>query len=237
LSQNIRAVSRVTRTRAQAKESYDKMSLFYDYLAGGFEQRYSNIALKRLNIVAGETVLEIGCGTGKCLKQIAESVGATGRVHGIDISTGMLAVSKRRLEKARLANRVELTCDDAVKMPYPDISFDVVFTSFVLELFDTPEIPQVLTGIKRVLRPNGRVGVISMSKAAGASPLLRLYEWLHQKLPQYIDCRPIYVEQSLQDIGFEIRHKERVSLLGLPGDIVIGAKPVLKIGVQEPGAA
>jgi demethylmenaquinone methyltransferase/2-methoxy-6-polyprenyl-1,4-benzoquinol methylase len=229
MSSGLHTVLRVTRTKAQAKESYDKMSPFYDYFAGLFEQKYRNVALKRLNITRGETVLEIGFGTGHCLKQMAEAVGEEGRVYGIDISSGMLVASRRRLEKAGLWNRVELTCDDAMKMPYADNKFDAVFTSFALELFDSPEIPQVLAEIRRVLRPNGRVGVISMSKEDGASPLLKLYEWLHQKLPQYVDCRPIYVEQSIKDAGFGIQYKERVSLLGLPGDIVIGTKPASSV--------
>jgi len=229
MSSDLYPVLRVNRTKAQAKESYDKMSPFYDYFAGIFEQKYRNMALKRLNITKGETVLEIGFGTGHCLKQMAEVVGEEGRVYGIDISSGMLVASRRRLEKAGLRNRVELTCDDAMKMPYTDNTFDAVFSSFALELFDSPEIPQVLAEIRRVLRPNGRVGVISMSKEDGDSPLLKLYEWSHQKLPQYVDCRPIYVEQSIKDAGFGIQYKERVSLLGLPGDIVIGTKPASSV--------
>lgn len=215
---------RVTRTKVQAKESYDRMSPFYDFFAGVFEQRYRNMALKRLNIASGETVFEIGFGTGHCLKQMAELVGEEGRVYGIDISSGMLVASSRRLKKAGLWNRVELICEDAMKMPYTDNKFDAVFTSFALELFDSPEIPQLLAEIRRVLKPNGRLGVVSMSKEDGASPLMKMYEWLHQKLPQYVDCRPIYVEQSIKDAGFGIQYKERVSLLGLPGEIVIGTK-------------
>jgi demethylmenaquinone methyltransferase/2-methoxy-6-polyprenyl-1,4-benzoquinol methylase len=224
MSSDPHTVLRVTRTKAQAKESYDRMSPFYDYFAGIFERNYRNRALKRLNIAAGETVLEVGFGTGHCLKQMAEAVGEGGKVYGIDLSSGMLAASKRRLEKAGLWNRVELTCDDAMKMPYTDNKFDAVFSSFALELFDSPEIPKVLAEIRRVLRTSGRVGIISMSKEDGASLLLKLYEWLHRKLPQYVDCRPIYVEHSMKGAGFGIQYKERVSLLGLPGDIVIGTK-------------
>jgi demethylmenaquinone methyltransferase/2-methoxy-6-polyprenyl-1,4-benzoquinol methylase len=183
------------------------------------------LALKCLNITGGEIVLEVGFGTGKCLKQMAAAVGEDGKVYGIDISSGMLSVSRRRLEKAGLWNRVELVCDDALKMPYKDNKFNAVFSSFSLELFDVPEIPKVLAEIRRVLKPDGRVGVISMSKAARPSSLQRLYEWLHLKFPNTIDCRPIYVERSLLDAGFEILYKERISLWGLPADIVIGTKP------------
>lgn len=225
MNSNLRTVSRVSRTTAQAKKSYDRMSWLYDYLAGPFERRYRDTGLRRLNIAKGEKVLEIGFGTGHCLEQMAEAVGEEGKVCGIDISSGMLIASKRRLERAGLWNRVELTCEDATKMPYPDGEFNAAFSSFALELFDSPEIPRVLAEVKRVLKPTGRIGIVSMSKGEDDSTLLSLYEWLHERVPQYVDCRPIYVEQSIRDAGFEIRYRERVSLLGLPGEIVIGAKP------------
>jgi demethylmenaquinone methyltransferase/2-methoxy-6-polyprenyl-1,4-benzoquinol methylase len=94
--------------------------------------------------------------------------------------------------------------------------------SFTLELFDTPEIGKVLEEVKRVLKSRGRLGVVSMSKEDGESKLVRLYEWVHKKWPRYVDCRPIYVEQSLKDAGYEIKSKRKVSLLGLlSGEIVI----------------
>ncbi|MFQ5906597.1 MAG: class I SAM-dependent methyltransferase, partial [bacterium] len=218
-------ILRVHRTKAQAKDNYDKISRFYDCFAGVFEKKYRKRALHLLEIERGETVLEIGFGTGHCLMQIAESVGEDGKVCGIDISSGMLEVSTRRLEEAGLLDRVELRCEDASQMPYEDNKFDAVFMSFTLELFDTPEIPKVLAESRRVLIPNGRLGVVSMSRENGDSILLRLYEWTHRKFPQYVDCRPIYVERSLKDAGFEIRQKEKVRLLGLPGEIVIAVSP------------
>ena len=221
MGSDIHSILPVNRTRSQAKESYDKLSPFYDYFSGGLERSFRNKALERLHITDGEIVLEIGFGTGRCLQQMADAVGHGGRVYGIDISSGMLAVSKRRLDKAGLWDRVELTCDDALAMPYDTNKFDAAFMSFTLELFDIGEIPQVLAEIGRVLKPGGRLGVISMSKAGGSSLLLKLYEWLHKKIPQYVDCRPIYVQHSIKDAGFKIKHHERVNLMGLPAEIVI----------------
>jgi demethylmenaquinone methyltransferase/2-methoxy-6-polyprenyl-1,4-benzoquinol methylase len=179
------------------------------------------MALERLSIREGETILEVGFGSGHCLRQIAQSVGQAGRAYGIDISSGMLEVTKKKLEKARLMVRAELYCGDAASLPYDDNTFDAVFMSFTLELFDTPEIGKVLEEIERVLKPGGRLGVTNMSKEGGESRLLRLYEWVHKKWPKYVDCRPIYIEQSLTDTGYEIKSKEKISLLGLPGEIVI----------------
>lgn len=137
----------------------------------------------------------------------------------------MLEVTRRKLERARLIDRVELCCGDAVSLPYLDSTFDTVFMSYTLELFDTPEIQGVLEEAKRVLKSKSRLGVVSMSKENGASILLRLYEWAHKKWPKYLDCRPIYVEESLAEAGYEITSKERVRLFGLPSNIVVAHKP------------
>ena len=218
------AILPVGRSKEEAKQTYDRISKFYDYLTGTFERKYAEMALEHLSIQEGEIVLEIGFGTGHCLKRIAVSVGQKGKAYGIDISSGMLEVTRRRLERARLIDRVELYCEDAANLPYDDNTFDVVFMSFTLELFDTPEIPKVLEEAKRVLRPVGRLAVVSMSKEHGASRLLRLYEWAHRKWPKYIDCRPIWVEASLIDAGYTIQSKQKVRLIGLPGEIVVGVK-------------
>ncbi|HUX47556.1 MAG TPA: methyltransferase domain-containing protein [Dehalococcoidia bacterium] len=164
----------VTRTKEEAKRSYNRISRYYDYLTGAFERKYAEMALERLSVSEGETVLEIGFGTGHCLKRITESVGPKGKAYGIDISTGMMEISKERLEKADLEDRVKLFCGDAANLPFDDSVFDAVFMSFTLELFDTPEIPKVLEQIKRVLKPEGRLAVVSISKENGESIFLRL---------------------------------------------------------------
>ena len=214
----------VPRTKAEAKRLYDRISPVYDYLTAAFERKYAEKALRRLFLGEGETVLEIGFGSGYCLQRIAESVGETGKAHGVDISSGMLEVTKRRLDKAGLMDRVQLYLGDAASLPYGDNTFDAAFMSYTLELFDTDEIPRVLGEVKRVLKTRGRLAVASLSKANGESALLRLYEWTHKKWPKYVDCRPIYVEQSIRDAGYEIRTKERVKLFGLPGEIVVAVK-------------
>ncbi len=218
------AILPVSRSKEEAKYFYDRISRFYDYLSGAFERKYTEMALGQLSLQEGETVLEIGFGTGHSLKKIARSIGQKGKAYGIDISSGMLAVARRKLEKAGLRGNVELCCGDATNLPYADNTFDAAFMSFTLELFDTPEIPGVLEEVRRVLRPAGRLGVVSISREDGGSRLLRLYEWIHQKWPKYVDCRPIYVESSLLDAGCKIQSKQKVRLMGLPREIVIAVK-------------
>ena len=108
-------------------------------------------------------------------------------------------------------------------LPFRAEFFDAIFMSFMLELFDTPEIPTVLREARRVLRPGGRICVVAMSRK-GDSALLRLYEWLHRTFPAYVDCRPIFVQDAIEDAGFQVVDTTTVFLWGLPGEIVAAKK-------------
>jgi ubiquinone/menaquinone biosynthesis C-methylase UbiE len=224
----------VPRTREEARQTYDRFSRYYDYtVVGAFGRKYAAMALKRLSIAEGETVLEIGSGTGYCLKLMAERVGQSGKVCGIDISSRMIGRTRKRLERAGLAQRVALYCGDAASLPFADDAFDAVLANFVLEVLDTPDITVVLQQVKRVLKPGGRLGLASMSKEDGHSIAVRLYEWIHNKWPKWLGSRPIYAEQFLTDAGYQIRSKEKVRIFRLPAEIIVAVKAISGNAVQH----
>lgn len=105
--------SRVTRSKEEAKVTYDRLSRWYDLIAGWAERKAVVSGLDLLAAAPGETILEIGYGTGQSLAALAHAVGPTGHVYGIDISEGMRRVASRRLRKAGLSDRVTLLCGDA----------------------------------------------------------------------------------------------------------------------------
>jgi demethylmenaquinone methyltransferase/2-methoxy-6-polyprenyl-1,4-benzoquinol methylase len=137
----------------------------------------------------------------------------------------MYNVASARVEEAGLSKRVDLKCGDAVQLPYEPDSFDAIFTSFTLELFDSPEIPIVLQECRRVLRGGGRLGVVAMSKRGEAGLPVRLYEWAHEKIPNYVDCRPISVQKMLANAGFQVIERIEMKMWGLPVDAVLVSKP------------
>jgi demethylmenaquinone methyltransferase/2-methoxy-6-polyprenyl-1,4-benzoquinol methylase len=217
-------VARVTRTKQEAKASYDRLSRWYDVLAGRFEGKYRGVGLQMLGAREGEKVLEIGFGTGHCILALAQSVGSSGKVYGIDISEGMFNITQSRVREAGLAERVELKCGDAAKLPFEAGTFDAVFVSFTLELFDTPEIPVVLNECQRILRSGGRISIVAMSKRGKDTLSMRLYEWAHRKFPKFFDCRPILVQKALEGAGFLICDAIEMSMLGLSGEAVLAER-------------
>ncbi len=217
------SISRVKRSRQSAQASNDRLSRWYDAIARS-EDRFVQAGLRQLDVKEGEKVLEIGFGTGRAVLALASAVGGSGNVHGIDLSPGMLRVTQTKVEQARLSARVELRCADAAALPFMAGLFDAVFMSFSLELFDTPEIPMVLDECRRVLRPGGRMCVVAMSKPPKPGLAVRIYEWLHGRFPQYLDCRPIFVKQALEQAGLQVLEAIADSMYGLPVEVVLGAK-------------
>ena len=214
----------VFQTRDQTRAFYNKISGVYDLLADRSEAPVRRAGLHLLDMRASEKVLEIGFGTGHSLVRLAEAIGPAGQVLGLDLSDKMLAVAKSNVAQAGLSARVRLRCGDAAHLPYADGSLDAVFMSFTLELFDTPEIPEVLSECRRVLRPGGRIVVVGMSKEGQHDPLIAVFEWAHRHLPNFLDCRPIFVREALEASGFSIA-KSLMKRMWIPVEIVLGTKP------------
>lgn len=128
------------------------------------------------------------------------------------------------MKRENVTSRVALTCGDAENLPYADESVDGVFMCFVLELFDTPEIPRVLAECRRVLRPGGRIVIVAVSKEGKPGIVIRAFEWTHQHFPNLLDCRPIYARRALEASKFATEDF-RVESMWVPVEIVRGAKP------------
>jgi ubiquinone/menaquinone biosynthesis C-methylase UbiE len=131
----------------------------YDLLVGlltlGAERRYREETLSLAGLKAGEAVLDVGCGTGSLAIAAKRHVGPIGAVHGIDASIEMIEGARRKAQKAG----VEVVFEDAVveKLPFPDATFDVVFSTTMFHHLADKARRQCLGEIRRVLRPGGRL--------------------------------------------------------------------------------
>lgn len=214
-------ILRVWQTKERTRSFYNKISRVYDLLSEPSEAPMRRAGLELLRPRRGEDVLEIGFGTGHSLLRLARAVGTNGRVFGLDLSDEMVKTATVRLTRSGVIDRVRLRRGDAAHLPYAIASMDAVFMSFTLELFDTPEIPEVLSDCARVLRPGGRIVVVGMSKEGTHDPVVKAFEWTHRHFPHILDCRPIYVREALAAAGFDVRRalKRR---MWIPVEVVLG---------------
>jgi ubiquinone/menaquinone biosynthesis C-methylase UbiE len=106
-------VLRVFQSKDQTKAFYNKISAVYDLLSERSEAPMRKAGLTLLKTLSGEAVLEIGFGTGHCLASLAQAVGPSGKVLGLDLSDKMVKMAKTNLAKAGLAGRCQLRCGDA----------------------------------------------------------------------------------------------------------------------------
>jgi len=225
-------VMRVLQTKEETKAFYNKIAKVYDTLAEHSEAPVRRAGLEMLEAQEGHHVLEIGFGTGHSLIELARSVGSSGKVYGIDLSEKMVEISRKRADEHGLNGRIELSCGDALHLPFESESLDGVFMSFTLELFDTPEIPLVLAECKRVLKPGGRIVVIGMSRVLPEGLIMGIFEWTHRHFPDYLDCRPILVRQAIEDSGFQICDS-RIMKMWISVEVVCGLKHIEDVNTTD----
>jgi demethylmenaquinone methyltransferase/2-methoxy-6-polyprenyl-1,4-benzoquinol methylase len=206
---------------------YDRIASAYDLIADANERAARQAGVRALGLKAGEVVLELGFGTGNEVLDLAGLVGPSGRVAGIDISPGMLAVANRKLAEAAPKAPADLRVGDARSLPFGDGEFDAVYTSFTLELFPAGDIPVVLAEARRVLKPGGRIGVVSMATVRPGhhvSVLERTYVWMHRHFPHLVDCRPIDTEGVVSAAGFRVTTVHDLEIWTMPVRVVVGAR-------------
>jgi len=205
---------------------YDRISHSYDLIADAGEHAAREQGERALDLKPGESVLEIGFGTGNSLAAFAEATGPSGTVAGIDISPRMLEVALKKLHDRKVADRVTLKIGDARQLPYDDDHFDAAFMSFTLELFPTEDMPMVLSELRRVLKSDGRLGIVAMATVPDgerSSVLEKTYVWMHRHFPHIVDCQPIDVCRLLEDAHFTIASSQDVEIWTMPVRIAVGS--------------
>ena len=113
--------------------------------------------MERARLVAGERVIDVGCGCGATSRALAARVGPTGSVHGVDISAPLLGRATGLAREAGLAN-VRFTNADAQTHRFEPGSADVGFSRFGVMFFADP--PAAFRNLRCALRSGGRVAFV-----------------------------------------------------------------------------
>lgn len=186
-------------------------------------------AIEALSPRPGDAILDVGCGGGQTVAQLADRVGPNGRVTGVDIAPPLLAIARRRTHGHFQVDFVE---GDAAKLAFPEGSFDGVFSRFGVMAFGDPV--AAFSNFRRMLKPSGRLAFVCWR--ALAENELDLLPLRAAGLEERLDPTPFsfadpdVIRSTLHAAGFHriaIRpHDEMVSC----GHLEDTVKLLLKVG-------
>ena len=186
-------------------------------------------AIEALGLGSGDIVLDIGCGAGQTLLQLAERVGTEGQVIGVDVAPLLLEIAKRRTEPL---SQVRLIQADAQSLDLPSESTDAVFSRFGVMTFNDPV--AAFANFRRILRPSGALAFCCW-RSLQENELDRL-PLSAAGLQSTVDESPFsfadpeHIRRTLEAAGFsEIviqPHDEKVS----SGDLDAMTSVLLKVG-------
>ena len=213
------------RSHSSTRDNYNKLARWYDFISGNAEWRHVKKGIDILDAQHDWNVLEIGFGTGKSLVYLNKYINREGIIIGVDISEKMAGKAKERIKKQVTDSNISLTIGDATLLPFESNYFDAICMSFSLELFDEPDINDLLSECKRVLKNNAKMLIVGMLAGESHRLIVKLYKLAQNWIPNVVDCRPLYISEKLNKSGFKINIVKEASIWGLPLEVVVVLNP------------
>ncbi|MFO7263493.1 MAG: bifunctional demethylmenaquinone methyltransferase/2-methoxy-6-polyprenyl-1,4-benzoquinol methylase [Bacillaceae bacterium G1] len=152
-----------------------KYDLMNSVLSFRMHKVWRRFAMKKMHLRPGDKALDLCCGTGDWTISLARVVGPEGHVYGLDFSPKMLEIGQKKVQEADVADRVTLVEGNAMKLPFPDDTFDAVTIGFALR--NVPDVKQVLKEMVRVTKPGGQV--VSLELSHPTWPVFRQVYWFY----------------------------------------------------------
>lgn len=205
-----------TISRAEARQVYNALGAGLDRTAR-YEARARSAALSALALAPGQRVLQVGVGTGGEHQALDRAVAPGGRAIGLDLSRAMLALTRRRSD-------APLCEGDVIALPFAARCFDRLFSAYLLDLLPAADLPRALAEFARVLRPGGRLALVSLTE--GIDPASRLFvaAWkLRFRLnPRALGgCRPLRLVSLVARAGFVVERREVIVQRAFPSEMVV----------------
>lgn len=163
--------------KAQVAKMFDSISWRYDLLnhllSVGVDVYWRKKAMRELKALKPKLILDVATGTGDLAIQAIRSLGPD-KVIGVDISTGMMDLGRRKIEEKGLSDKIELRKGDSENLPFEENKFDAVIVAFGVRNFENLE--KGLAEMLRVVKPGGKIVVLEFSKP-DKFPFRQFYGW------------------------------------------------------------
>ena len=167
--------------KEKVESMFDSIASRYDLLnrvlSAGIDRRWRKKVIRILSEHRPQYILDIATGTADLA--IAAAQIKPNRITGIDISSGMLEVGRKKIEKKKLARMIDLINADSTNMPFAEQSFDAITVGFGIRNFE--DLEKGLSEMFRVLKNGGITVILEFSKPQGF-PVKQLYSLYSRKI-------------------------------------------------------
>ncbi len=162
----------------QVADMFNQIAFRYDFLnrflSGGIDIYWRKKAISELRTLKPKKVLDVATGTADVALMTMKYL-TPEKIIGIDISTGMLELGRKKIAKAMLNDRIELLEGDSETINFPNNTFDAVTVAFGVRNFE--HLHKGISEMLRVLKPGGKLVVLEFSrpKSKGFKGLYKIY--------------------------------------------------------------
>ena len=181
--------------RARARKYFAAVASRWDRMREDFfDETVADSILKASDVKPGNTVVDVGCGTGFLTREAVMQMQGIGRVVGVDLSPSMLEKAEDNLGKPALHGSVEFRVGDAENIPVQDDFADAVVGNMILHHCARPK--QAVLEMARILKEGGRVAVADLEK--------HNERWLREEMAdRWLGFDLAKVKKWFQDAGLE----------------------------------
>jgi phosphatidylethanolamine/phosphatidyl-N-methylethanolamine N-methyltransferase len=198
--------------------AYEKYGRKYDRVFGRSLDHGRKVAVKKMNCLSGQKILEIGVGTGLSLGYYPERT----MVVGIDISSNMLAQAKERVMQEGVRCKSALCLMDAENMTFSDGMFDKVVAMYVVSVTPNPE--AMLKEMKRVCKPGGDIFIVN--HFTNGNRVMRGIESVFAPLAGFIGFRPMFpMDELVSLMSLDVQETTPVNVFGICSVIYAKNRP------------
>jgi phosphatidylethanolamine/phosphatidyl-N-methylethanolamine N-methyltransferase len=189
------------------RAAYRRYARIYDAVFGPILHPGRKQIINALNCKPGDTVLEVGVGTGLSLPLYPDDVEIT----GIDISTEMLEKARARVDEDGLSQVQAVLEMDAENLRFPDSSFDKVIAMYVVSVVSDPS--RVVEEMRRVCKPGGEIFIVNHFRVR--NPIIRVIEGLLSPLAKLVGFHSdLVLEDLLEKTRLDVVETRSVNLFG-----------------------